>query len=148
MASTDFDSGRASGNGSSADEKSTAELAGDLARQMTALIHDEIQLAKAEMTEKGKRAGLGAGMFGGAGLLGVFALGCLTACAVAALALVVSVWLAALLVGLAYLLVAGVIALTARQELDRATPPIPTEALESAKEDVQWLKTRARSARR
>ncbi len=147
MATTDLEQPRTSGNGRRADDKSTAELAGDLARQMTALVHDEIQLAKAEMAEKGKRAGLGAGMFGAAGLLALFALGCLTASVVAAIALVVSVWLAALIVGAAYLLVAGAVVLIGRKEMDHATPPIPTEALESAKEDVAWLKTHARSAK-
>lgn len=147
MAVTDLEPGT-SGNGRTADQKSTAQLAGDLARQMTSLVHDEIQLAKTEMAEKGKRAGLGAGMFGAAGLLGLFALGCLTATAIAAIALVISVWLAALLVGVAYLLMAGIVALVGRKQLVRATPPVPTEALESAKEDVEWLKMRARSAKR
>jgi hypothetical protein len=77
---------------------------------MTSLVHHEIELAKSEMSEKGKRAGLGAGMFGAAGIAAVFGLACLTACAVAALHLVLSVWLSALVVGGGYLLVAGVIA--------------------------------------
>ncbi|MBV8951355.1 MAG: phage holin family protein [Actinobacteria bacterium] len=129
-------------------EKSLSELAGDLTRQMTALVHDEIELAKTEMSEKGKRVGLGTGMLGAAGVLALFALGCLTACAVAAVALVTSVWLAALVVGAAYLVVAGLLALTARAQLARATPPVPEEAMESAKEDVAWLKTQMRSAKR
>ncbi len=154
MATTDLERDRMAGNGHGArdaqpaTEKSVAELAGDLARQMTTLVHDEIELAKSEMGEKGKRVGLGAGMFGFAGLLGLFAVACFTACAVAAIALVMSVWLAALLVGVGYLLVAGIVALIGRSQIARATPPVPAEAMESAKEDVAWLKTQMQSARR
>jgi uncharacterized membrane protein YqjE len=124
-----------------------AELGGDLARQMTALVHHEVELAKAEMAEKGKRAGLGAGMFGGAGLLAAFGFGCVTACFVAALQLVMAVWLAALIVALVYLAIAGVLALIGRRQISKATPPVPAEAVESTKEDVQWVKTQAKSAR-
>jgi hypothetical protein len=124
-----------------------AELGGDLARQMTALVHHEIELAKAEMAEKGKRAGFGAGMFGAGGVMAAFGFGCVTACFVAALQLAISVWLAALIVGIAYFLIAGILVLMGRRQIDRATPPVPAEAVESTKEDVEWLKTQAKSAR-
>jgi len=130
-----------------ADNRST-DLAGDLARQVTTLIHHEIELAKVEMSDKGKRAGIGAGMFGAAAVLALFGLGALTACAVAALALVLAVWLSALIVGAAYLLAGGCAALVGRRQIARATPPVPTEAMESSKEDVTWLKTQAKSAKR
>ena len=146
MATSDLDPVETSSQTPAA-EKSLAELGGDLAHQMTELVHHEIELAKAEMTEKGKRAGFGAGMFGGAGLLAAFGFGCVTACFVAALQLAMPVWLAALIVACVYLAVAGVLALMGRRQISRATPPMPAEALESTKEDVQWVKTQAKSAR-
>ena len=130
-----------------ASQKSMAELGGDLGRQMTALVHHEIELAKAEMAEKGKRAGFGAGMFGAAGVLAAFGFGCVTACLVAALQLAIPVWLAALIVGLVYFVIAGALALVGRRQIGRAAPPLPAEAVESTKEDVEWLKTQAKSAR-
>jgi uncharacterized membrane protein YqjE len=152
MATTNVDHDAAAGGPGSAakaaTDKSTAELTGDLVRQMTALVHDEIALAKTEMAEKGKRAGLGAGMFGGAGMLALFGLGCLTACVIAALAVVMPVWASALLVGAAYLVVAGIVAAIGRAQLNRATPPVPTEAVESTKEDVEWIKRHATSTTR
>ena len=147
MATSNLDSRAPYSQGAPASEKTLVELGADLARQMTALVHHEIELAKAEMTEKGRRAGFGAGMFGAAGVLAAFGLGCVTACFVAALQLGVSVWLAALIVGLVYLAVAGVLALMGRRQIARATPPVPAEAVESTKEDVQWLKTQAKSAK-
>jgi uncharacterized membrane protein YqjE len=131
-----------------ASERSVAELTGDLAREMASLVQHEIELARVEMTEKSKRLGLGAGMFGTAGLCALFGLGCLSACAIAALAQVMSVWLAALIVGGAYLVIAGITALAGRAELRAAAPPVPEGAVESSKEDVQWLKRQAKSARR
>jgi uncharacterized membrane protein YqjE len=131
-----------------ASERSTPELVGDLARQMTTLIHHELELAKVEMSEKGKRAGAGAGMLGGAAVLGLLALGSLTACAIVAFDLVLPLWLAALIVGAALLVLAGIVALVGRVQMRRATPPIPHDAVESSKEDIQWLKQQAESARR
>ncbi len=136
------------GTGDGRPEKSAAELVADLTQELTTLVHQEIELAKAELAEKGKRAGLGAGMFGGAGLLVVLGLGCLTAAAVGALQLVMPVWLAALIVGLAYGALAGGLALAGKHEVSQATPPVPEQAIESTKEDVAWLKTQARSATR
>ena len=146
MANSDLDP-RAQYGTPPAAQKSMAELSGDLARQMTALVHHEIELAKAEMTQKGKRAGFGAGMFGAAGVLAAFGFGCVTACFVAALQLGISVWLAALIVGLIYFAAAGILALMGRRQISEATPPMPSQAVESTKEDVEWLKTQAKSAR-
>lgn len=147
MANSDLESRAPYAGDKPAAEKSMAELGGDLARQMTALVHHEIELAKAEMTQKGKRAGFGAGMFGAAGVLAAFGFACVTACFVAALQLGISVWLAALIVGLVYFAVAGVLAFMGRRQISEATPPLPAEAVESTKEDVEWLKTQAKSAR-
>jgi uncharacterized membrane protein YqjE len=138
----------ADGNVRERTDKSAAELVSDLSRELTTLVHQELELAKAELAEKGKRAGLGAGMFGGAGLLAVLGLGCFTACAVAALQLAMPVWAAALIVGVVYEVVAGGMALAAKREVQQAVPPVPEQAMESTKEDVAWLKKQARSATR
>jgi uncharacterized membrane protein YqjE len=129
-------------------ERSAAELVGDLTDGLTTLVHQEIELAKAELSEKGKRAGIGAGMFGSGALLAVFGLGSLTAAAIAALQLAMPVWLAALVVGVVYLLGAGGLALAGKHEVAQAVPPVPEQAVESTKEDVAWLKMQARSATR
>src|SRR4051812_3107240 len=128
-------------------DRPTAELLHELSDQTTTLVRKEIELAKVELSEKGKRAGMGAGMFGGAGLLGVFALGCLTACAVLALATAVDAWLAALIVAVVYAAIAGAIALAGRSQLRRATPPVPEQAVDTTKEDVEWVTTRVKNAR-
>jgi uncharacterized membrane protein YqjE len=129
-------------------DRPIAELLKELSNQTTTLVRQELELAKAEMTEKGKKAGLGAGMFGGAGLFGLLALGALTTCLIAALATGVDLWLAALIVALVYAAIAGVLALAGKKTTQEATPPAPEQAIESTKEDVQWAKTRAKSARR
>jgi uncharacterized membrane protein YqjE len=128
-------------------DPSTADLLKQLSAQTTTLVRQEIELAKVELAEKGKRAGLGASMFGGAGALGFYAFGALTACAILALATALSGWLAALIVAAVYGAIAGVLALTGKKQVAAATPPMPEAALESTKEDVRWVKTRAKSAR-
>jgi hypothetical protein len=125
-----------------------AELMHQLSEQSTRLVHQEIELAKAELTAKGKRAGLGAGMFGGAGVFGVYALGALTAAGILALSLAVAAWLAALIVAVVLVAAGGTLALIGKSEVQQATPPVPEQAAESVKEDVQWAKTRAQEARR
>jgi uncharacterized membrane protein YqjE len=129
-------------------DRSTAELLKRLSDETTTLVKQELELAKAELQEKGKRAGVGAGMFGGAGLSGVAAFAALTACVIAALDLAMRLWLAALIVAVVYAAVAGVLALRGKQKVKEATPPVPEQARESVKEDVEWAKTRARSGRR
>jgi uncharacterized membrane protein YqjE len=134
--------------GSGQEDKSLSELTKQLTEQTTALIHQEVELAKAELRVKGKAAGIGAGMFGGAGLVGAYALGALTACMILALAIVVDAWLAALIVGAGYAAVAAALALTGKKKVDEGTPPVPERAIESTKEDVQWTKQRTKEARR
>jgi uncharacterized membrane protein YqjE len=139
-----------------ADDRTQDELRdrpiGDLLRQLsletTTLVRQELELAKAEMAEKGKRAGLGAGMFGGAGAAALLGLGALTAAAIAALDEAMALWLAALILALLWLAIAGVLALQGRNKVQAATPPVPEQTQESMKEDVAWAKNRARSARR
>jgi uncharacterized membrane protein YqjE len=128
-------------------DQSTADLLRQLSEQTTTLVRQEIELAKVELTEKGKKAGIGAGMFGGAGALGFYALGAFTACLILALATAVAGWLAALIVTVVYGAIAGVLALTGKKKVTEATPPVPEQAVDSTKEDVRWVKTRARSAR-
>jgi hypothetical protein len=129
-------------------ERPTAELLREFADQTTTLVRKEIDLAKAEVSTKGKEAATGAGMFGGAGLLGVFGFGALTACLILALATVVPAWLAALIVAALYGAVAGVLALHGKRHVHHAAPPVPQQAVDSTKEDLEWVKTRAKSGRR
>jgi hypothetical protein len=130
------------------DDRSTAELLRQLSQQTGDLVRHEMELAKAELREKAKAAGLGAGIFGGAGLLALYAVGALTACAILVLATLLDAWLAALIVGAGYAALAGVLALIGRKKVEQATPPVPEQAIESSKEDVEWTKQRARAARR
>ena len=134
-------------NGGHAQEASVAELVKQLSEQTSRLARQEAELAKAELTEKGKRAGAGLGMFGGAGTLVFYAVGALTAAAVLGLATALEGWLAAVIVGAVYLALAGALALAGRKEVREAVPPVPEQAGESVKEDVRWAKSRAQTAR-
>jgi uncharacterized membrane protein YqjE len=128
-------------------EHGTGELLKELSDHTTTLVRQEIELAKAELGEKGKQAGLGAGMFGGAGLFGVFALAALTTGIIVALDSAMPLWLAALIVAVVYGAIAAVLALQGRNKVQEAGPPVPEQATESVKEDVQWAKTQAKSGR-
>jgi nitrate/nitrite transporter NarK len=128
-------------------EASLAELIKQLSEQSSRLARQEVELAKAELAYKGKRAGIGAGMFGGAGVFGFYGLGALIAAAILALATAVTAWLAALIIAVVLAAIAGVLALQGKTQVQQATPPVPEEATESVKEDVQWAKTKARQAR-
>ena len=125
---------------------------GDLLKQLSqdtaTLVRKELDLAKAEMAQKGKKAGLGAGMFGAAGIVAFLALGALTACFILALAEVMDPWQAALIVALVYAAIAGVLALVGRERVQEAAPPVPQQTVDTVKEDVQWAKTQRPSARR
>jgi hypothetical protein len=124
-----------------------AELMKELSEQATKLVRQELELAKLELSEKGKSAGIGVGMFGGAGVAGLYAVGALTACLILALATAVTGWLAALIIAAVYAGVAGVLALAGKSKVQQAGPPLPEQATESVKEDVEWTKTRAQQAR-
>ncbi len=129
-------------------DQPVAELVKQLSEQTSRLARQEVELAKAELVTKGKRAGIGAGMFGGAGIFGLYAAGALTAAAVLALATAVTAWLAALIVGVVLAAAAGVLALQGKTKVQQATPPVPEQATESVKEDVKWAKQRAQEGRR
>jgi hypothetical protein len=136
-------------NGHDLRDESLAELVRRLAEQTSTLVKQEIELAKAELTQKGKIAGAGAGMLSGAALVGLLAAGALTACLIALLATAVDhTWLAALIVALVYAAIAIPLALRGRERIRAATPPAPEKTIESVKEDVEWAKTRTRSATR
>jgi uncharacterized membrane protein YqjE len=128
-------------------EASVAELVKQLSEQTSRLARQEVELAKAELQVKAKRAGIGAGMFGAAGLFGLYAVGALVACVIALLATAMATWLAALIVAVALAAIAGVLALQGRSKVAAATPPVPEQATESTKEDLQWVKTRAQAGR-
>lgn len=125
-------------------ERSAAELVKQLSEQFSTLVREELKLAQLEMTRKGKLAGAGIGMLGGAGLIALYGVACLIACVVIAIAGVVAAWLAALIVGAALLAAAGVAALLGRGRLRRATPPMPEQAAGSVKTDVETIKERVR----
>jgi len=127
-------------------ERPIGELLKQLSQETTTLVRQEIELAKAEVTEKGKQAGKGAGMLGGAGIAGLLALGALTAAAILALDHAVANWLAALIVAAVWGAIAGALALAGKERVQEATPPAP-QTVETVKEDIEWAKTQGRSAR-
>jgi MFS family permease len=129
------------------DQGSVAELVQRLSDQASSLARKEVELAKAEVAQKGKRVGVGAGAFGAAGLVAVFAFGALTAAAILALATAVDGWLAALIVALVYGVVAGVLALTGKKQVEEGTPPVPERAIESTKRDIETAKAGVKEGR-
>jgi Putative Actinobacterial Holin-X, holin superfamily III len=130
------------GQRSDVPEQSTGELIKLLSEQVSTLVRDELKLAQLEMTRKGKQAGIGAGMLGGGGLLALYGIGCLIACAIIGISRVLAPWLSALVVGVALLTVAGIAALVGKSRLQQATPPVPQEAVQSVKADVDEIKER------
>jgi uncharacterized membrane protein YqjE len=125
-------------------DRPTGELVKQLTEQVSVLVRDELKLAQVEMTRKGKQAGVGIGLFGGSGLVALYGMGCLIACAIIAISGAVAAWLAALIVGAALLAVAAVAALIGKGRLQEATPPVPEQAVDSVKTDVEQIKERAR----
>jgi Flp pilus assembly protein TadB len=128
-----------------ASELGTAELVKQASQQITDLVRGELRLAAAEVKDKGTRAGLGAGVLGGAGLVAGYGVAALLAAVIAALALVLPVWAAALIVAAALLAVAAGLAIAGRRKVSEAMPPMPDEAIDSAKQDVAEIRKRTRS---
>jgi uncharacterized membrane protein YqjE len=126
------------------DERSTGELVQQLSEQVSRLVREELRLAQLELAHKGKRAGIGAGLFGGGGLLAAYGVAALIAGLTLLLALVLPAWAAALIAGGALLAVSGVLALLGRSQVRGATPPLPRETIDSVKADVDQVKERAR----
>jgi uncharacterized membrane protein YqjE len=128
-------------------DRGIGELVKDLASQTSTLVRQEIKLAQAEVTQKGKVAGKGAGMLAGAGVTALLALGALTALLIIVLDSFMALWLAALIVTLLWAAVAAVLAVAGRNALQAATPPAP-QTVETVKEDIEWAKTQTGSAKR
>lgn len=123
-------------------EESMGQLVKELSDDLSTLIRQELALARAEMTMKGKQAGLGIGLLSGAGLIGFVALLALTTTVIAVLATAMKVWIAALIVTAVLALIAGVLALVGKNRVAEAAPPAPEQTTQTLKEDVQWAKTR------
>jgi uncharacterized membrane protein YqjE len=124
-------------------EPSTGELVKQLSEQVSVLVRGELKLAQLEMTRKGKQAGLGAGMLGAGGLIALYGVACLLACVVIALSGAVAAWLAALIVGVVLLAASAAAALLGKRRLQKASPPLPEQAVGSVKADVEEIKERA-----
>jgi MFS family permease len=122
-------------------ERPVGELLKQLSNETTTLVKQELELAKAEMAQKGKQAGTGAGLFGGAGVVGLLAGIALTLTLIYALGTGMQDWLAALIVTVLWAAVAGVLALTGKKKVQEASPVMPEQTVETVKEDVQWAKT-------
>jgi lipopolysaccharide export LptBFGC system permease protein LptF len=127
-------------------ERPLGELLKQLSEETSRLVHQELELAKAELTQKGRQAGMGAGLFGAAGVIGFLALAALTTCFILALDAVLPAWLAALLVAVVYGAIAAVLAVRGRAKVKQAVPPVPEQTIETVKEDLQWAKTQTKSA--
>ena len=123
-----------------ASDQSVSELVQRASEQITTLVRDEIALAKAELTEKGKHAGIGIGLFGGGGVLAMYGVGALIATLIIVFNLFLDLWLAALIVTVLLFLVAGILGLIGKKQVTKAIPPEPKEAIESVKADVDEVK--------
>jgi MFS family permease len=126
-------------------ERSIGELLKQLSEETTRLVHQELELAKAELTQKGKQAGAGAGLFGAAGAIGLLAAAALTTCFILALDAVMPAWVAALLVAVVYGVIALVVVKQGQAKMKAAGPLVPEQTIETVKEDVAWAKTQMRS---
>jgi uncharacterized membrane protein YqjE len=124
-------------------DRPLSELVQQASQQTAKLVRQEIRLAQVELQEKGKRAGIGAGMFGGAGLVALYGVGALIATVILLLATAIEPWLAGLIVAAVLLALAGVLALTGKKQVEQATPPAPEQAIESVQQDVDEVKARA-----
>lgn len=121
-------------------DPTTGELINRLTEQTTQLVRSELQLAKTEMTEKAKHAGVGAGLFGGAGLIALYGVGALVATIILALATFLDPWLAALIVTVVLFVIAGIAALVGKKQVSQATPAAPARTIDSVKRDVETVK--------
>ena len=126
-------------------DQSIGELFGRLSQQMSALVRQEVELAKSELREKGKRAGVGAGLIGGGGLLGLGAFAALTTTLILVLATFLDAWLAALIVTVVYGAGAAALAMSGKKKVQAIGSPVPAQTIETLKEDAQWAKTQLRS---
>ncbi|MGN9908664.1 phage holin family protein [Phytohabitans sp. LJ34] len=121
----------------------TGELVRQAADQITRLVRDELALARAEMVEKGKRVGTGAGLLGGGGVVALYGVAALLAAIVLGLAEAMPAWLSALIVAAALFAVAGVLAVIGRRQVAQGVPPVPREAVQSVQADIEEVRGRA-----
>ena len=129
-------------------ERPLGEIARDLTRDVSLLMRQEVELAKAELTQKGRTAAPGLGMIGGAGVVGLMAAGALTAFLVLVLSVFLPEWASALIVGAVLAAVAYLLVKQGKERVEEAGAPIPKQTIETVKEDVECAKTRATSARK
>ncbi|HTU84640.1 MAG TPA: phage holin family protein [Solirubrobacteraceae bacterium] len=134
-------------NNNGNENRSTSELISDFTEQTTRLIHQEMALARTELTEKGTQAGIGIGLFGAAGILSLYGLGALTAGGILLLSTATKAWIAAVIVAAGILVVAGAAALIGKARLARVVPPVPEATIETAKQDVKTVRTSIREGR-
>ena len=128
------------------DERGVSDLVKDLSQQTSTLVRQELELARAELTQHGKQAGIGIGMFGAAGFLGFFAFAALTTAIIAVLGTAMDTWIAALIVAAVYGAIAGVLAITGKGRVQQATPPVE-QTTDSVKEDVRFVREHAQAGR-
>jgi len=128
-------------------DQSTSELVQRASEQITRLVREEMALAKAELTEKGKHAGIGVGLFGGGGVLAIYGVGALIATLIIVFDLFLPLWLAALIVTVVLFAVAGILALLGKKQVTKATPPEPEGAVASVKADVDEVKYAVKAGR-
>jgi len=123
-------------------DKPVGELLQQASQQTATLVRQEIRLAQLEIKEKGRHAGIGAGLLGGGGVMALLGLGALVTAAIAALSLVAPVWAAAVTVAVILFAVAGVLVLTGKKQVDRAQPPKREQAIDGAQRDVAEVRER------
>jgi hypothetical protein len=129
-------------------DRSVADLIKQASDQTATLVRQELKLAKAELTVKGKQVGLGAGMFGGAGVFGFYAFGALTAAIILALSLAMTGWLAGAIVAVVYGAIAGILALVGKSKVKAGIPPVPEKSVQSVKADIQSTKQHVKEGHR
>ncbi|MFG2057428.1 phage holin family protein [Micromonospora sp. NPDC048930] len=129
-------------------EPSTAELVQRATEQVSRLVRDELALARAELTQKGRHAGIGIGLFGGGGVMALYGAGALVAAVILLLALAMPAWLAALIVAVALFLLAGILALVGKKQVSRAVPPVPEATVRSVRADVDTVTAAVKDGRR
>jgi len=136
------------GNAAEMRERPIGDVASDLTRDLSLLVRQEVELAKAEMSGKARVAAPGLEMMGAAGVLGLMAAGAATAFAILVLSTFLDEWLSALIVALVLGAAAYVLVMQGKRRVERVGSPLPTQTIETVKEDMEWAKTRATSARR
>lgn len=129
--------------GRAVQERSTGDLVKQVTEQVSLLMRDELKLAQLEMTGKARQAGTGMGMMGGGALIALYGVACLIACVIIAISHSLQAWLSALIIGVALLVVAAIVSAIGRNKMRQGSPPMPTEAVESVKTDVQAIKEKA-----